>query len=50
MKNVSAARALDAHGDELFLRENDKKKRGLEKLPAKIFEIERRMLINRRPS
>lgn len=50
VKNVSAARALDAHGDELFLRENDKKKRGLEKLPAKIFEIERRMLINRRPS
>ena len=50
VKNISAAQALDAHGDELFLRENDKKKRGLEKLPAKIFEIERRLLIKRRSS
>jgi 2-methylfumaryl-CoA hydratase len=50
VKNISAAAALEAHGADLFIKENDKKPLGKEKLPAKIFEIERRLLIKRRPN
>ena len=49
VKNVSAAQALDQFGAELFVKETLKKDRGLEKIPAKIFEIERRLLIKARP-
>jgi 2-methylfumaryl-CoA hydratase len=49
VKNVAAAEALDRFGDDLFVKETDKKDRGKEKLPAKIFEIERRLLIKARP-
>ena len=49
VKGVSAAAALDTHGADLFVKENDKKALGKDKIPAKIFEIERRVLIKRRP-
>ncbi len=49
VKNVSAAEALDRFGDDLFVKETDKKDLGKEKLPAKIFEIERRLLVKARP-
>ena len=45
LKNVTAAAALDAHGAELFEKENTKAKAGKTKIDAKIFEIERRCLI-----
>jgi 2-methylfumaryl-CoA hydratase len=48
IKNLSSADALKQHGAALFIKENDKKKLGLEKIPAKIFEIERRILIRKR--
>ena len=48
VKNVSAAAALDTYGADLFVKENDKQKLNKEKISAKIFEIERRLLIKRR--
>ena len=48
VKNLSAAQALDQFGADLFVKETDKKDLGKEKLPAKIFEIERRLLIKAR--
>lgn len=48
VKNVSAAEALDKHGEELFRKEGEKRKRGLEKIGDKIFEIERQLLLKRR--
>lgn len=48
VKNVSAANAFAQYGEDLFIKENDKKDRGKEKIDAKIFEIERRLLIRRR--
>ena len=48
VKNVSAAEALDTHGDKLFIKENDKRGLGLEKISTKIFEIERRLLVRKR--
>jgi 2-methylfumaryl-CoA hydratase len=50
VKNVSAAQALEAHGADLFIKENNKQKLGKEKINQKIFEIERRLLIKRRPT
>ena len=50
VKNVSAADALRAYGGDLFIKENDKQKLSKEKLSSKIFEIERRLLIKRRPA
>ena len=47
VKNVRAADALEQHGEALFVRERDKRGKGLEKLPDKIFEIERELLIRR---
>lgn len=47
VKNMTAAAALDAFGADLFTKENDKKGLGKDKLPAKIFEIERRLLIKK---
>jgi len=49
VKNISAANALETHGADLFVKENDKQPLGKEKLASKIFEIERRLLIKRRP-
>jgi 2-methylfumaryl-CoA hydratase len=49
VKNVSAAEALSRFGADLFFKENDKKKAGKEKIPEKVFEIERRLLIKKRP-
>jgi 2-methylfumaryl-CoA hydratase len=48
-KNVKAQEVFDKYGAEIFIKENDKKKFGKEKLPEKIFEIERRMLIKKKP-
>ncbi len=50
VKNISAADALQAYGADLFIKENDKQKLSKEKLGSKIFEIERRLLIKRRPA
>jgi 2-methylfumaryl-CoA hydratase len=43
-----AAQALAKHGADLFIKENDKKDLGKEKIDEKIFEIERRLLIRKR--
>ncbi|MBK6907187.1 MAG: MaoC family dehydratase N-terminal domain-containing protein [Rhodocyclaceae bacterium] len=48
VKNISAAQAFATHGADLFIKENDKKDLGKEKLADKIFEIERRLLIKKR--
>jgi len=48
VKNIGAAVALTTYGEDLFIKENDKKDLGKEKLDAKIFEIERRLLIKKR--
>ena len=50
VKNVAAAAALKTHGADLFLKEDSKRSLGKEKISDKIFEIERRLLIKRRPS
>ena len=50
VKNISAADALETYGADLFIKENDKQKLSKEKLSSKIFEIERRLLIKRRPA
>jgi len=49
VKGISAKAAVETYGADLFVKENDKKDRGKEKIPAKIFEIERRLLVKRRP-
>ena len=49
VKNISAAAALETYGADLFIKENDKQKLSKEKISSKIFEIERRLLIKRRP-
>ncbi|MCG8314756.1 MAG: MaoC family dehydratase [Pseudomonadales bacterium] len=48
VKNITAKAALEKHGADLFIKENDKKGLGKEKLKDKIFEIERRLLIKKR--
>jgi 2-methylfumaryl-CoA hydratase len=48
VKNITAAQALQTHGTDLFIKENDKKALGKHKLSDKIFEIERRLLVKRR--
>jgi 2-methylfumaryl-CoA hydratase len=50
VKNISAATALEAHGEDLFLKEDAKRALGKDKISDKIFEIERRLLIKRRPA
>ena len=45
VKNVRAEEALDRFGEDLFLNENSKRDLGKEKIPEKIFEIERAVLI-----
>ena len=50
VKNVSAADALARHGADLFIKEDSKRALGKEKISDKIFEIERRLLVRRRPT
>lgn len=49
VKNINAATALEKHGSDLFIKEDDKRALGKDKITDKIFEIERRLLIKRRP-
>ncbi|HNM02814.1 MAG TPA: acyl dehydratase, partial [Leptospiraceae bacterium] len=49
VKNIKAAEAYEKFGDDLFIKENDKKKLGKEKIPEKIFEIERKLVIKKKP-
>ena len=48
VKNISASNAYAKHGADLFIKENDKKAMGKEKIDEKIFEIERQILIRKR--
>ncbi len=48
VKNIKTIEAFDKYGEDLFLKENDKKDIGKEKIPNKIFEIERKILIKKR--
>ncbi|OUR91274.1 acyl dehydratase [Gammaproteobacteria bacterium 42_54_T18] len=48
VKNLTAATALEKHGTDLFIKENNKKALGKEKITDKIFEIERRLIIKKR--
>ncbi|MCB1189407.1 MAG: MaoC family dehydratase N-terminal domain-containing protein [Leptospiraceae bacterium] len=50
LKNIKASEALDKFGGDLFIKENDKKKMGKSKISEKIFEIERKLVIKKRPS
>ena len=50
VKNISAGAALERHGADLFIKEDTKRGLGKDKITDKIFEIERRLLIKRRPS
>ncbi|MFT7580386.1 MAG: 2-methylfumaryl-CoA hydratase [Myxococcota bacterium] len=45
VKNVRAQNALDRFGADLFILESSKRSLGLSKIPEKIFEIEREILI-----
>lgn len=49
VKNIATAQALENFGEELFIKEGQKKKSGKDKIPAKIFEIERKILIKKKP-
>jgi len=49
VKNISAAAALEKYGADLFIKEDSKRGLGVDKITDKIFEIERRLLIKRRP-
>ena len=48
LKNLHGREALERYGSELFRTENLKKARGQEKIPEKIFEIERQVLLRAR--
>ena len=50
VKNISAAAALEQYGADLFLKEDAKRALGKDKITDKIFEIERRLLVKRRPT
>ncbi|MEZ5573243.1 MAG: MaoC family dehydratase [Halioglobus sp.] len=49
VKNVTAATALENYGADLFIKEDSKRELGKDKIADKIFEIERRLLVKRRP-
>jgi len=49
IKNIRPKEALQKYGADLFEKENLKKKAGKEKISDKIFEIERRVLIKKKP-
>lgn len=48
IKEIRPKEALEKYGADLFIKENDKKELGKDKIPEKIFEIERRLLIRSR--
>ncbi len=48
VKNISAAAALETYGADLFIKETAKRGLGKEKITAKVFEIERQLLIRSR--
>ena len=48
LKNQKPKEAIEKNGADLFMKENNKKKAGKEKIPHKIFEIERKLLIRSR--
>jgi 2-methylfumaryl-CoA hydratase len=48
LKNIKPIAALEKYGSDLFIKENNKKGLGKDKIPEKIFEIERRLLIRSR--
>jgi len=50
VKNRAAADVLEQFGADLFIKEDSKRALGMEKITDKIFEIERRLLIKRRPN
>ena len=50
LKNIKSSEAYEKYGIDLFSKENDKKKLGKEKIPEKIFEIERKLIIKKKPS
>ncbi len=45
LKNIRPAEALDKYAEDLFIKENNKKNLGKEKIVEKIFEIERSLLL-----
>ena len=45
LKNITPKMAIEKYGAELFIKENNKKKLEKVKIPEKIFEIERKLLI-----
>jgi 2-methylfumaryl-CoA hydratase len=47
VKNITSSAALEQYGADLFIKENNKKTLGKEKIKDKIFEIERRLLIKK---
>lgn len=47
-KNIKARAALDKFGADVFIKENDKKDLGKDKIPEKIFEIDRKLLIKKK--
>lgn len=49
VKGMSGREAIEGYGADLFQKEIDKKRLGKEKIPAKIFEIERQVLLKKRP-
>jgi 2-methylfumaryl-CoA hydratase len=49
LKNIKSAEAFEKYGADLFTKENDKKKLGKEKIAEKIFEIERKLVIKKKP-
>lgn len=50
IKNIRPDKCLEKYGQDLFIKENNKKNLGKDKIPEKIFEIERRVLIKKQPS
>lgn len=47
VKGIKSDQAIEQFGADLFSKENDKKDLGKEKIPEKIFEIERKLLIKK---
>lgn len=50
LKNMKPEVALAKYGGDLFIAEDGKKARGLDKIPEKVFEIERSLLIRKNPA
>lgn len=49
VKNIHGAEAIQRYGEDLFLKESAKAASGKPKIPEKIFEIERQVLVKKRP-